>query len=232
MIFLLTRPLKQSLNTQKYIQEIGHQSIIDPLLEVEFISQNLPSNFDSWDYLVLTSPQPLEILSADITLPIWCIGKTTGTLVKKSGLNLQHAIDGDVTELIKFILENALPGKRFLCLSALEPTTDLSKIFKDAPFKIDQIPIYHTRQSQSFSSSTIKHFSQKKIDYVLLSSTKSAFTFLDHIKKLSFNIDFTTISMGCLSEKIKNVVECHNWKRVIVSNELSYTTLINQCIHE
>jgi len=108
---LILRPLVAALQTERRAQELGLQTVVDPLFVIEPIAWPAPAAED-FDSLLLTSANSIACggpqLGTCLSLPVLAVGEATARAAENAGFQLEGIGSSDGQSLL-----DGLPADRY-----------------------------------------------------------------------------------------------------------------------
>jgi uroporphyrinogen-III synthase len=182
---LVTRPQHQANSTAEALKQIGHSSLVEPMLEIQLLETRMPAG--PFSGMILTSSNSasgLEKLDPErklAHLPVLTTGKASAEATRHRGFaNVDH-VSGSALDLVDhipdWIQQKALEGK--LLYPCAETTAhDLSALLAHKHISCHSWPIYRMIPANNFSTAARQALTSKKIDGILLYSKRTAHTFV------------------------------------------------------
>lgn len=136
---LILRPLAGALQTERRANDLGLETVVDPLFTVESLAWTGPAAED-YDALLLTSANAVKYGGAQLdhyrSLPVLAVGEKTATAAKNAGWDLaetgvssgQHLLDQLVAGRYRHILW--LAGEQHSALDAGERELDTVPVYR------------------------------------------------------------------------------------------------------
>lgn len=196
MRILVTRPLRQSIATQTRLMELGHETIVEPLLAISPLITPQPTG--EFAGAVLTSVHAVGALSRtklDKDILLFTTGMATQLAAHDAGFKNCITVEGSAIELVKTIplmlqvSEPQLRNPKLLYPCAQETAHDLPALLKPHNITCTQWSVYRSSQSTAFSDSTLGLLQSGDVDAVLLYSPKTAICFT----KLMADLDWPEV---------------------------------------
>lgn len=186
MHLLLTRPLSDSEATAKKLRDLGHTSLIEPLLILEWLDEK-PLDTDDVQAILLTSNNAALALArqkVDRDLPIFAVGKTTAAAASDAGFGDVTSADGDVSALARLVATSCRPENGAVLHLAGEDTAgDLTSSLERAGLSLRRAVVYRARPARQFSEAASSALGNGELDGVLLFSPRTAATFTEFLER-------------------------------------------------
>src|SRR4051794_39882487 len=110
MLVLVTRPREQAAATSALLVAMGHEALIDPVLEIRRLP--LPRRMSLADVaaIAITSANAVPALAGmPAGLPVFAVGAATAAAARAAGWNEVHAAAGDGADLAR-LMRQSLPS--------------------------------------------------------------------------------------------------------------------------
>lgn len=211
MKILVTRPKKQALSTAQKLKALGHQPIVEPLLEVRSIPAKLP--IGEFDAVILTSANAIDRLDHNWPVqnreqvPVLVTGTTTQEAAANAGFTMAQSVNGSALDLVDAVPSWLNKHKKRNPVQILYPCAeavahDLCALLTTKDIICVSWPVYKTIAKQELSAEVVDQLLSGQIDLVLLYSARTAAAFAGLIEELK--LDGTKIQSLALSEEVKN----------------------------
>tara|TARA_E500000178_G_C17030659_1_gene760402 strand:+ start:2615 stop:4474 length:1860 start_codon:yes stop_codon:yes gene_type:complete len=229
MRILVTRPGEDGIFLAKLLNDVGVDSIVDPLMSIQQI-YGPQLKLEGVQALLLTSANGVRALvnrSQRRDIPIYAVGEATATTAKELGFAQVHSADGNVDLLVDLVEKILKPEDgSLLHIAGSSIAGDLIKVLSNRGFQCSREVLYKTNNSRRLLDSTIVDIKQNKIDAVLLYSPRSAEIFVDLIRKARLVRSCQNIILICLSDAVYKKTLKIQWKEVKTSSEPNQGAII------
>ncbi len=206
-MILITRPIKQAIETQQELKFRGFHSIIYPLLEIH--PENFFVDFSKYDAAIITSQNAAEIIYKQINdIPLFLVGEEAASILY--GKNIK-CVAQDANDVIVKIKEH--PYKNYLYLSGDHISTKI-----DEQLNADRKVIYKSVAVSKFPTEILE-----QVTCILFYSARTALTFANLIGKY----DLSKCKAVCISHKTAEQIKHLNWNEVLVSPIPAQDSLLN-----
>lgn len=185
---------------------LGHQSLIDPVIEIEPMQPTKPVG--EFAALVFTSANAVrltaqsDVLKAYALLPVFSVGTHTAEVARECGYRDVAAAAGDVNALHTLLAAELPASSRVLHPSGEDRAGDLPALLTHANVSVETIVIYRARARASLNDATIESVRGRKIDAVLHYSPRSAAIFVQLAEAAGIGADFRQMRHLCLSPAV------------------------------
>jgi len=215
-MILLTRPEPDSQRIASDFQNKGHQTLISPLLKIQFHDVTLPA----FDAICLSSKNAiLPLKNVSKKTPLYCVGNDTAKTLNDLGFkNLTTA--PTALELLE-ILHQQEPLGNLLYLSGKISNLDFSKHLSPC----HKVICYDALAQNNFSPEALKALQEKRITHIPLYSVRS-FEILNQLL-VKNKIDLRGIIALALSDKIAKHAKGFDFKEVLIARTPTHQALIN-----
>jgi len=182
MRVLVTRPQPDASRTAAYLEGLGHDVVVEPLLFVEPLpAREMPAG--PFTALAVTSANAARIAGATAVpeelrrLPLYAVGTRTADAAREAGFENVEDADGDAAALARLIARELPAGSRVLHLAGEERAQDLGVLLVPAKIAVEVFALYRMRAAESFGAAAAA-MSSGKLDAVMHFSPRSAATFV------------------------------------------------------
>lgn len=232
-MILLTRPYKDSEIIAKELQKYGIESFIAPLFEIEFITDTSfkPETFDAFIFTSQNGVQAYFQHSDLIDKQVFAVGPTTASLAKKLGFQQILKSNGDVTTLIKTIIDNiSNRTQKLLHITGEENIGDLAATLNTKGLNCTKILLYKKRYVSSLPYETIDKLSCNALTGVIFLSPNTVSTFNQLIEKHELYHHFKSSTAFCISKNTADKLISKWWKHISVSKRPDQLSLITSIV--
>jgi uroporphyrinogen-III synthase len=200
---LVTRPRFDALRTAKRLSALGHETIIDSVIEIEVMPFNASS--DGCGAIVFTSANAVRAAASHESLkriPVFAVGERTGEAAHELGFQSIRIAGGDVIALGGLIASELPGGAKILHLAGEDRAGDLSGQLKQSGISVETRIIYRAHASDALNPETVISFRQNAIEAVLHYSERSAATFVRLTETAGTGGDIRKTRHLCLSSAV------------------------------
>jgi uroporphyrinogen-III synthase len=178
---LVTRPHAASLALATELKREGYEPVVEPLLEIVATPEPLPDV--DVQAVMITSANALDVLASGgqikhiLGLPCFCVGSRTAIKAKEFGFQHIKHTTSDGKELAHLI-GSSLPYKStaVLHIAGRDVASAAQDELRHAGFHVAPWVVYTARTAADFTPETLKRLQGKKLDAVLVFSTRTADT--------------------------------------------------------
>ena len=215
MQIILTRPIEDAEPLAEKLRQLGHSSVITPLLQI-IARQGVLIPAKAYQAICLTSANAIRVMN-DIHsvqhIPLYAVGQQSLQMAKDKGFSQISAHGGDVIGLHRFLANHLKPVKGpLLYLSGAETSGDLQGLLHKSDFEVDRVITYDAVKSR------LTKFRSKIIgaDAVLLYSPRTARLWVDEIETLKLTDAAKHMKHLCLSSNVAANLP-QSWPRAIAA---------------
>jgi uroporphyrinogen-III synthase len=204
MRLLVTRPWQEAQILKPKLEQLGHEVIASPLLEITPRSDIRIPNAP-YQLIALTSANAIRCLAGTGLLdrlrhvPTMAVGPQSGAAARLAGFASITEAGGDGAGLARHIIAHARPETGpILYLSGLDTASDFSGRLERAGFAVERIIVYEARPAARLAADAAR------AEGVLLYSPRSARLWLDLAAKQGIGAD--AMMHFCLSANIAAIL--------------------------
>ena len=219
MAVLVTRPERASAHTAARLAALGHEALVEPLLDLHFMPPErlVPPVPDA---VIITSSNGARAVARHpdlaklIPLPLWTVGARTSAAARELGFTVR----GEAPDAAGLgALLGAEPEQRFLYIAAENRSADFAVL---APQHIvDVCVVYRATPRAAFSSETIEALKSGRVTSVLHYSRRLAGTYLILAEAADIRAEAVKPRHLCLSEHVAEVLRTVNAPEIRVAAE-------------
>ncbi len=222
MNILITRPLIDSEDLIGRLFSLGHNIIHVPTLKIKPLKLKAinPENYNAFIFTSTNAIRSLILSKTDMKKLCFCVGAITEKIVRQQGYTNTISAGGTVNALKNLIINSELIDKKktlaYLCGD--NTTSELDLELQKEGFQIEKIVNYTSEKIKELNDDTNKLINKHPPDIIFVYSKRSAESFIELMKKYSFNGLMTDSRVMCISEKVLNVFKISGWKKLEVFN--------------
>ena len=235
-MILITRPQNEAKLLKKILDDMKLVSIIDPVISFEF-NQRIFLPSEKSIYLVASYQAVLGLEKKRNKKEIFkrcrfhVIGnKAKDRILRNNGVVLKVFNNSD--QYRKFLTtQKKLKHIKIVYLCSNAYNKELVKILDNIFKNVQKRYIYKVIKSKRLKNITIKSFSNKKINKVLLFSSYSANVFCSLMRAHALKEDMLKIDYYCMSKNIAKVLKSHCIKNITVAKKPDLSSFIKLLDH-
>lgn len=224
MKLIVTRPADDSILLAQKLQELGHDVVTSPLLEI-VANPVIEIPDKRFAAMLVTSANGVKCLpvnSVSLDMRVIAIGAQSAQATRNCGFRNVEAHGGDVRRLGQWIVDNLVPASGpLLYVTGKEISGDLAGVLYDHGFEIHRVETYR-------AEALPLKLSQDEIedcDGVLLYSPRSAKLWLHALDSQSFSGEAAHLRHYCMSTAVAQVLP-QDWLKSVAS-EPTETALLH-----
>jgi uroporphyrinogen-III synthase len=212
MRLLVTRPRQDAEVLKPKLQQLGHEVIASPLLEIT-PRPDIRIPIAPYQLIALTSANAIRCLAGNVVLdrlrhlPVTVVGPQSAAAARYAGFAAITEAGGDGASLARHIIAQARPeAGPVLYLSGLDTASDFVGHLERSGFVVERVVIYEARAATTLSADAAR------AEGVLLYSPRSARLWLDLADKHGIAAD--AMMHFCLSPNIAAILPDRLARRV------------------
>jgi uroporphyrinogen-III synthase len=219
---LLTRPKASSEQLAHELRRLGYNCVIEPLLSIAPTSVPQP-DVKNIQAVMITSANVLGVLIAGqiqnlLGLPCFCVGPSTAEKARAFGFQTVENSAGDGLELAQLIGHMLNDKNRpILHIAGRDIDSGAHDELQRMGFMVTTWPVYAAIPATALTPATIEALQQKKLDAILLFSTRTAETLkLLLLRHGLGNCCQKLVTIG-LSEAVIDVLKPIAWRKLVAA---------------
>jgi uroporphyrinogen-III synthase len=181
MKILVTRPLADGQEIAVRLAELGHQTVLSPLLEPRFFDGPEPA-LDDVQAILATSANGVRALGSRTgrrDIPVFAVGPQTAAEAVKAGFTDVRSADGDAVALAEATGRWAQPGAVLLHVCGTDAPGTLADTLGRNGFAVRRAALYGMAAATELPPPARAALAQGQLDAVMFFSPKSARLFLE-----------------------------------------------------
>ena len=212
MRVLVTRPEFDARGEAAALLARGHEPVLAPLLEIEFLP-GVPLDLEGAQALIVTSRNALRALEAHaereaaLRLPLFAVGEATARAARALGFAEVTIGPGTAAGLPPIIREEVHPEKGALVhISAEKVAFDLNEALEGEGFEFRRIVLYRSHPVDELPEAVAAGLASGAIAGVLLLSPRTAKTFAALAERHGVVTQAQGLVCYCLSQAVAEAV--------------------------
>jgi uroporphyrinogen-III synthase len=204
MRVLVTRPQPDALRTAERLAALGHEAIVDPLLQFEPLEiRKFPGG--PFAAIVATSANAVRAATSGALepfryVPFYAVGSHTAAAAREAGFENVTDCHGDAAALAATLVQQIAPPARVLHLAGEERAQDLGHLLAPHGIEVEVLELYRMRPVERFGASAALIGSG--LDAVLHFSPRSAATFVALCEREGLAEASRNLRHLCLSQAV------------------------------
>ncbi len=236
MRILLTRPEADAADTALVLRDMGHEVLVDPVLDIRFRDdvELDTTGVQAWLATSRNGVRALAHAGADRGLPLLAVGGSTAELARQGGFRDVRDADGDVTDLVRLATETLDPDAGSLFHAAgSDVAGDLAGQLRESGHAVIRKALYDAVASRQLRPATRQALHRREIDVVLFYSPRSAACFADLVAASGTLDECRTIAACCISERAAAALKDVPFRLVLPARrprQSALLDLLKQCV--
>ncbi|MBT4204090.1 uroporphyrinogen-III synthase [Hyphomicrobiales bacterium] len=216
MRFILTRPMEDSLHLGSLMENLHHDVLIDPMLEIEFIKNDF--DIKEINCFIITSRYAAHSLLKIHNINklknkiFFCIGIATRNILINYGFKNIHHANGTSEDLLEIITSHSIKNNKFLYIRGADINCDICKILNNFGISTSEEIVYKANSATALLMETVTAINNNTIDGIIFYSKRTAEIFINLIKINKLSNKTSIICAYCLSEEIADILRAFNMK--------------------
>ncbi len=213
-LILITRPIEDAEDYARELQNLRYKTFIEPMLEIVPVDFS-PPDLAGYKGLIFTSANAVRIFSETSPqrdIEIYCVGQNTSEQTRKSGYKNVHNANGDIVQIVPFILSRAGAGnEHFLHIRGEDVARPVDEMFAGSGVKVETLVVYKAEKVKALSNLCIKKLRVGEISAVTFFSKRTAESFILQIDEHDLAGALTSIKALCISSRVLDCVRTRKW---------------------
>ncbi len=208
MLFLVTRPEPESTKLKGLIEELGHEAVVEPLMEAELIPEAI-DDLDGVTAIIATSRNALRALSQSpylhdaVAIPLFAVGRGTAEEARHLGFDRIAIGPGSVSGFAAAIAGTLDPADGLILHLAGDVLAgDLAGELQELGFRVLQPVVYRMKAAEALGEGTREAIGEGAVDGVVLMSPRTARIYAGLIKRHGLMDAVAEMVHACLSDAV------------------------------
>ena len=208
MRLLITRPEPDARELKDTLLALGHEVIVEPLLNIELLPI-AADDLKDLQALIVTSRNGVRALVASAAyaaareLTIFCVGEGTVEAARQAGFQSISAGAGKARDLVPLVSEKAKKsGGALLHVAGEHLAFDLTGALIAQGLDVRTLTAYRALASPALSSQTAHALGEDRIDAVTLMSPRTAAIFAQVVSVAGLGANARKLRYICLSDRV------------------------------
>jgi len=209
MRLLVTRPEPDAGAQAQEIRDLGHEAVLQPLLEFQALDFD-PSALDGADGLIVTSRNALRALgrkfgpNAAARCPVFCVGRETERLLREAGFGTADAVAETAEDLAGKIVQTVGKGTRLIHATGEHQAFDLPQALGREGILVSVLPVYTMKARGALDAPVVEEIERGAIHGALLMSPRTAEIFVSLCKQHGILGRARLLAYFCLAKSVAN----------------------------
>jgi len=202
---MVTRPQADAAPLAEKLSALGHQVILEPLLEICFRDSVEPDFGDTAAVLATSANgvRALERMTGERSLPLFAVGDATARAARAAGFDRVESAAGDVDKLAALVAARLEPSAGpLLHVAGTRIAGDLHGILSGHGFTVRRVVGYDAKTPDQLSEQGADAITAGKVDGILFFSPRTARTFVSLAVKAGLGSSCRELTAFCLSTAV------------------------------
>jgi uroporphyrinogen-III synthase len=234
MRLLNTRPKEDAASLTQALEDMGHEVVSGPLLQIQDVDAVLP-DLQKISGLLATSANGVRAFarqSRERNIRIYAVGDATARCATELGFDHVETASGDVDALARLVKSACTPADgALLHVAGTKVAGDLGGALNDAGYDVRRLVMYQARTATVLPQQIEKILTTGDVDGVLLYSPRTAKTFADLVLAAGLEKTVATADVWCLSPAVADNVRQLTWRNVHISERPEQAALLEMLAH-
>lgn len=232
MRLLVTRPEPEARAFADELRALGHDAILQPLLEFHALQFDLEP-LRSAQAIIVTSGNSLRALQETcgvkdiVSIPLYCVGEETAKRARSLGFQNLVAIADTAEALAGKIISSARKDEPLVHITGEHQAFDLADALAREGFCVQSVRVYSMEACGEFSASVDAMLKAGEIDGVILMSPRTADIYVSLCHRHGNLNCAKTLSYFCLSGNVAAKLASFEPDRVLVSRKPNKEALLD-----
>lgn len=230
MRVLVTRPLDDALEIQILLAARGHETIVAPLLRVEF-RRGADIDLKGVQAILATSANGVRALAQRTgrrDVPVFAVGPQTAQAAQALGFNTVKNADGDAAALAQAVPNWASPQAGALLHAAgADAPEKLAEALTASGFQVRSEVLYDVVEVGTMPANAADEIAANRIDTVLLFSPRSARVFVQCLQAAGLAQHANRMIAGCISRATAAELAPLTMKDIRIAARPNQASLLN-----
>ncbi|MBI4183039.1 MAG: uroporphyrinogen-III synthase [Proteobacteria bacterium] len=220
MRVLVTRPAEDAAATAARLEALGHEALIEPLLDIRLRAAE-PPDLAGVQAILFTSANGVRAFAAASPrrdLAAFAVGGATAAAARAAGFASVESAEGDAADLAKLVRARLRPsaGALLHAAGAVVKGT-LAAPLGEAGFEVRRVVLYDAQPAGALSPETTRALAEGRIAAVLLFSPRTAETFVSLVRGAGLEGAARGALGLCLSPAVAEAAGSLPWRELRVA---------------
>ncbi|NQV22119.1 MAG: uroporphyrinogen-III synthase [Rhodospirillales bacterium] len=230
---MITRPQEDAAPLAARLRALGHEVLLEPLLEIGF-KDNVALDLDGVAAVLATSANGVRALARMCgrrDVPLFAVGDATARAARDAGFRQVTSAGGDVHALAATVAKHLDPAQgRLLHVAGTRQAGDLQGLLSARGFDVDRAVLYDATTAERLSEQACERLCAGTIDGVLFFSPRTARTFVSLAVNTGLGGACRGVTAYCLSPAVADGATHRPddlaWRRVCAAVRPEETSLL------
>lgn len=229
MHLLLTRPREDCEELAAALLGIGATTLLEPLLEIEYIDAP-PPNTDGVQALLVTSANGVRAigrLSPERGIAVYAVGDASARTATDLGFTNVESATGDVEALAALVRERLDPAAgALLHVAGSRLAGDLAASLEAAGFTYRRAVLYSAKKATELSGDAETAIRTGPLDGIVLYSPRTAVALVGLLRGAGLADKCKHLTAFCLSRAVAEEAGAIDWLNIVVAASPDQAALI------
>jgi uroporphyrinogen-III synthase len=210
MRVLVTRPLEDSQRTARALSERGHEAVVAPLFEINYLAGPEPPLAGVQAVLATSGSGVRGFARRTVRrdIPLFAVGARTAATAEQEGFCYIRDAESDAAALAALVHAELRPEAGALLHAAgTNASPVLSAALAKAGFDIRTCALYDTIEAEELPAAASDALRSNMLDAVLIYSPRSARLFADRVKRAGLASSCAGLLACCISPETAEASE-------------------------
>jgi uroporphyrinogen-III synthase len=222
--------MEDSRRTAEALAERGHEAVIAPLFEIEYLDgPELP--LEGVQAVLATSGNGVRGLArrtARRDIPLYAVGDQTAATAKAEGFCDIHNAEGDASALAALVRAQLNPKNGALLHAAgTNASPALSAELVDAGFELRTCTLYDIIEASKLPAPAAEALQSNTLDAVLIYSPRSARLFVDRVNRAGVTASCARLIACCISRDAAPPLEQITFAEIRIADRPNQDSLLS-----
>jgi uroporphyrinogen-III synthase len=219
-LVLVTRPQPEAEETAARLRALGHDCLVEPMLEI-VPREGPPLDLAGVQAVLVTSRNGARALAertAERGVQVFAVGEGSTATLRALGFQRIEAGAGSAADLAELVRRICRPDAGSLVHARGEAiSSDPRPLLEQAGFAVRAAVLYEARAVSAFSPHLERTMRQRALGYALFFSPRTARTFVTLAAAAGLQPAGATVEACCLSQAVAAALDGMRWQAVRVS---------------
>jgi len=202
MRLLVTRPREDAESFAAILRGRGHEPLIAPLMELQFLADAVIS-LDGVQAVLASSANGIRGFAArspERNLPVYVVGPQTAEAARQSGFANVISADGDAAALVAKVADSTdPPAGKLLHAAGAETAGRIKQALEARGYRVETAILYEAVPVDALPANASDALRTNGVDGVLLFSPRTARIFADLLAKEGLTDNCQKLQAFCIS---------------------------------
>jgi uroporphyrinogen-III synthase len=228
---LVTRPRDDAVAFAARLNDLGHETLIEPMVELEALLENrAPLDLKGVQALIFTSANGVRVFAERTPrrdLPAFAVGDATAAAARGAGFEKVASAAGDVSDLAALVCRRLSPtGGLLFHPAASRQAGDLKGKLEAVGFELRRAVLYRAVPRQALGKALKEALTQGEIDAATFFSPRTAGSFARLVSKAGLSEALRGVRAICLSQAVADKITYLPWDGVKVAERPTQESLL------